>query len=55
MLHRTPRSNIQDPITIDDSDKILSIHVLQVLMAFYTQCDDERLKPRVINDLYMII
>ncbi len=53
ILHKNPQ-DCEGEILIEDTDKIVSTHVLQVLMAFYAQCD-ENLKPKIINDLFLII
>ena len=53
VLRKTP-SNLESQITIDDTDKIDSAFLLQLVMAFYRNCSHE-LKPKILQDIIMLI
>lgn len=52
-LRKTP-SNLETPLTIDDTDKIEEPELVNVIMAFYKNCSHE-LKPKVLQDIIMLI
>ena len=53
VLRKTP-SNLESQLTIDDTDKVDSPVLLQLVMAFYRNCSHE-LKPKILQDLIMLI
>lgn len=53
VLKKNP-SNLETPITIDDTDKIDSTFLVVLIMNFYKNCSHE-LKPKILQDLIMLI
>ena len=53
VLRKTP-SNLETQLTIDDTDKIDSSFLVQLIMGFYKNCSHE-LKPKILQDVIMLI